>query len=82
MRIAGTTGAVRGGHRMRTTERDEQAPRRPDRLHRGWDAPTEIDQAMGARLSSVWMLDCFIYVAFTSTSTPCGSLAGECPPRM
>jgi putative transposase len=68
MGIAGITGAVRGRHRTRTTVRDEKAPRHPDLVKRGWNAPTGmdpgIDQLWVADFSYVWTLAGFVYVAF------------------
>ena len=64
MTIAGITGAVRGRHRTRTTVRDESAPRHPDLVKRGWNAPTGIDQLWVADFSYVWTLDGFVYVSF------------------
>jgi transposase InsO family protein len=64
MRIAGITGAVRGKHQTRTTVADDQAIRHPDHVHRGWDAPTEVDQLWVADFSYVWTLAGFVYVAF------------------
>jgi putative transposase len=64
MGIAGITGAVRGRHRTRTTVRDEKAPRHPDLVKRGWDAPTGVDQLWVADFSYVWTLAGFVYVAF------------------
>lgn len=51
MRIVGITGAVRGRHRIRTTIRDHSAPRHPDLVRRGWDAPTTTDQLWVADFS-------------------------------
>jgi putative transposase len=39
MAIGGLTGAVRGRHRTTTTRRDQRAPRHPDLVRRGWNAP-------------------------------------------
>jgi putative transposase len=64
MGIAGITGAVRGRHRTRTTVRDEKAPRHPDLVNRGWNAPTATDQLWVADFSYVWTLAGFVYVAF------------------
>ena len=64
MRLAGITGAVRGRHRTRTTVRDQTAPRHPDLVRRGWNAPTGIDQLWVADFSYVWTLAGFVYVAF------------------
>ena len=47
-----------------TTRRDETAPRHPDLVQRGWDAPTGIDQLWVADFSYVWTLAGFVYVAF------------------
>jgi putative transposase len=64
MQIAGISGAVRGRHRTRTTRRDASAPRHPDRVNRGWNAPTEVDELWVADFSYVWTLAGFVYVAF------------------
>jgi putative transposase len=64
MGIAGITGAVRGRHRTRTTVRDKKAPRHPDLVKRGWNAPTGVDQLWVADFSYVWTLTGFVYVAF------------------
>lgn len=64
MAIGGITGAVRGRHRTRTTQRDEQAARHPDLVGRGWNRPTGIDQLWVADFSYVWTLTGFVYVAF------------------
>lgn len=64
MGIAGITGAVRGRHRTTTTRRSDQAPRHPDLVNRGWDAPTAPDQLWVADFSYVWTLTGFVYVAF------------------
>jgi putative transposase len=64
MRLAGISGAVRGKHRTVTTDSDRAAPRHPDRVHRGWQAPTGTDQLWVADFSYVWTLAGFCYVAF------------------
>jgi putative transposase len=64
MGIAGISGAVRGRHRTRTTHRDASAPRHPDRVNRGWHAPTGTDELWVADFSYVWTLAGFVYVAF------------------
>ena len=64
MTIAGVRGAVRGQHRTVTTRRDQRAPRYPDLVGRGWDAPTGPDQLWVADFSYVWTLAGFCYVAF------------------
>jgi putative transposase len=64
MEIAGITGAVRGKHRTLTTRSDRSAPRHPDLVKRGWDAPTGPDQLWVADFSYVWTLAGFVYVAF------------------
>src|SRR4051812_8138251 len=64
MGIAGLRGAVRGRHRTGTTSRDQRAPRHPDLVGRGWDAPTAPDQLWVADFSYVWTLAGFCYVAF------------------
>jgi putative transposase len=64
MRIAGLSGAVRGRHRTVTTRPDRSAPRHPDLVKRGWDAPTAPDQLWVADFSYVWTLAGFVYVAF------------------
>lgn len=64
MAIGGITGAVRGRHRTRTTQRDEQAARHPDLVGRGWNRPTGLDQLWVADFSYVWTLTGFVYVAF------------------
>ena len=64
MGIAGITGAVRGRHRTTTTRRDNSAPRHPDLVKRGWDAPAGPDQLWVADFSYVWTLAGFCYAAF------------------
>ncbi len=64
MRLAGITGAVRGRHTTRTTVREVGAPRHPDLVKRGWDAPTAPDQLWVGDFSYVWTLTGFVYVAF------------------
>jgi transposase InsO family protein len=64
MGIAGISGAVRGKHRTVTTRSDRSAPRHPDLVKRGWDAPTWTDQLWVADFSYVWTLVGFCYVAF------------------
>ncbi|MBM9469627.1 IS3 family transposase [Nakamurella leprariae] len=64
MAIGGISGAVRGRHRTRTTERDDRAARHPDLVQRGWDRPTGPDQLWVADFSSVWTLTGLVYVAF------------------
>jgi putative transposase len=64
MGIAGISGAVRGKHRTVTTRPDRSAPRHPDLVKRGWDAPTGTDQLWVADFSYVWTLAGFCYVAF------------------
>jgi putative transposase len=64
MRLAGITGVVRGRHTTRTTIRDVGAPRHPDLVKRGWDAPSAPDQLWVADFSYVWTLTGFVYVAF------------------
>lgn len=64
MRLAGISGAVRGRHKTVTTRRDDRAPRHPDLVKRGWDAPTEPDQLWVADFTYVWTLAGFVYVAF------------------
>jgi transposase InsO family protein len=64
MAVAGITGAVRGRHRTVTTRSDRSAPRQPDLVQRGWDAPTGTDQLWVADFSYVWTLAGFCYVAF------------------
>src|SRR5215217_2847617 len=64
MGIAAVTGAVRGRHRTATTGRDERAPRHPDLVARGWQAPTAPNQLWVADFSYVWTLAGFCYVAF------------------
>ena len=64
MKIAGIRGVIRGRHATRTTVRDQSAPRHPDLVSRGWDAPTGIDQLWVADFSYVWTLTGFCYVAF------------------
>jgi putative transposase len=64
MRIGGIAGTVRGRHRTVTTQRDQTAPRHPDLVKRGWDAPSGVDQLWVADFSYVWTLAGFVYVAF------------------
>ena len=64
MKIGGMVGTVRGKHRTVTTRRDEDAPRHPDLVRRGWHAPTATDQLWVADFSYVWTLAGFVYVAF------------------
>lgn len=64
MAIAGIQGVTRGRHSVRTTVRDQDAPRHPDLVKRGWDAPTGVDQLWVADFSYVWTLTGFVYVAF------------------
>jgi putative transposase len=64
MRIAGIQGAVRGQHRTVTTRRDQQAPRHPDLVGRGWNVPSSPDELWVADFSYVWTLAGFVYVAF------------------
>jgi putative transposase len=64
MKIAGIRGVIRGRHATRTTVRDQSAPRHPDLVSRGWDAPTGVDQLWVADFSYVWTLTGFVYVAF------------------
>ena len=64
MGIAGITGVVRGRHTTRTTVRQVGAPRHPDLVKRGWDAPCAPDQLWVADFSYVWTLTGFVYVAF------------------
>jgi transposase InsO family protein len=63
-RLAGISGTVRRKHRTVTTETDRTAPRHPDLVRRGLQAPTAIDQLWVADFSYVWTLAGFIYVAF------------------
>jgi transposase InsO family protein len=56
--------AVRGRHATRTTVREVGAPRHPDLVKRGWDAPCAPDQLWVADFSYVWTLTGFVYVAF------------------
>lgn len=44
MSIAGIHGMTRSRHTVRTTVRDDTAPRHPDLVKRGWDTPTGVDQ--------------------------------------
>jgi putative transposase len=64
MRLAGIHGVVRGRHASTTTRRDASAPRHPDLVGRGWDAPTAVDELWVADFSYVWTLAGFVYVAF------------------
>jgi putative transposase len=64
MAIGGIRGVVRGRHRTVTTRTDHRAPRHPDLVKRGWDAPTGPDQLWVADFSYVWTLAGFVYVAF------------------
>ena len=63
MGIAGITGAVRGRRRTVTTRSDRSAPRHPDLVKRGWDAPTAPDRLWVADFSYVWTLAGFVYLA-------------------
>lgn len=64
MRIAGIRGVVRGRHGTVTTRSDRGAPRHPDLVGRGWDAPADVDELWVADFSYVWTLAGFVYVAF------------------
>jgi putative transposase len=64
MRLAGIRGVVRGRHGTVTTRPDRGAPRHPDLVGRGWDAPTDVDELWVADFSYVWTLTGFVYVAF------------------
>lgn len=64
MSIAGIHGVTRGRHTERTTVRDNAAPRHPDLVKRGWNAPTGPDELWVADFSYVWTLTGFVYVAF------------------
>ena len=64
MRLAGIRGVVRGRQRTTTTRRDATAPRHPDLVNRGWDAPSTTDELWVADFSYVWTLAGFVYVAF------------------
>jgi putative transposase len=64
MKIAGISGIVRGKHRTVTTRRDQNAPRHPDLVHRGWNTPSSSDELWVADFSYVWTLAGFVYVAF------------------
>lgn len=66
MRIASIHGVVRGRHTIRTTERDEKAPRHPDLVGRRWSEPTGPDQLWVADFTYVWTLAGFCYVAFVT----------------
>lgn len=44
MRLAGIRGVLRGRHGTITTRPDRGAPRHPDLVERGWDAPTATDE--------------------------------------
>lgn len=54
MRIAGIREVVRGRHHTTTTPRDASAPRHPDLVSRGWDAPEAVDELWVADFSYVW----------------------------
>ena len=64
MGLAGIRGVVRGRHSTTTTRPDASAPRHPDLVHRGWDAPKAVDELWVADFSYVWTLAGFVYVAF------------------
>mgnify|MGYP003379745806 CR=1 FL=1 len=51
MAIAGIQGVTRGRHSLRTTVRDQGAPRHPDLVKRGWDTPTGQDELWVADFS-------------------------------
>ena len=42
----------------------QAAPRHPDLVQRGWDAPKAVDELWVADFSYVWTLAGFVYVAF------------------
>ncbi|WP_373290188.1 IS3 family transposase [Pilimelia terevasa] len=63
MRIAGIRGAVRGRHRIRTTDSDRTAARHPDLVGRNWAGPSAPDQLWVADFTYVWTLAGFVYVA-------------------
>ncbi len=64
MVLAGIRGVVRGRHSTTTTRRDASAPRHPDLVQRGWQAPKAVDELWVADFSYVWTLAGFVYVAF------------------
>jgi putative transposase len=64
MGLAGIRGVVRGRHSTITTRPDASAPRHPDLVQRGWDAPKAVDELWVADFSYVWTLAGFCYVAF------------------
>ncbi len=66
MRIAGIHGVARGRSRVRTTERDQTAPRHPDHIQRRWDLPTCPDQWWVADFTYVRTLAGFCYVSFVT----------------
>jgi putative transposase len=66
MRILGISGAVRGKHRIVTTERNDTAPRHPDHIKRAWHAPTGPDIWWVADFTYVWTLAGFCYVSFVT----------------
>lgn len=64
MRIAGIDGVRRGRRYTVTTERDDKAPRHPDRAKRRWFLPTRPDQWWVADFTYVWTTQGFCYVSF------------------
>lgn len=64
MRIAGIQGVRRGKHVVRTTVRDDRAPRHPDLVKRAWDAPNKPDSVWVADFTYVWASCGFVYVSF------------------
>ena len=64
MGLSGIRGVVRGRHSTITTRRDTSAPRYPDLVGRGWNAPATVDELWVADFSYVWTLTGFVYVAF------------------
>lgn len=66
MGIAGIEGVSRGKHVTTTTERNDKAPRHPDRVKRAWDAPKRPDLLWVADFTYVWTLAGFCYVSFVT----------------
>ena len=66
MKVAGIEGVSRAKHSTVTTNRDDAAPRYPDRVNRQWRAPTGSDQLWVADFSYVWTLAGFCYVSFVT----------------
>jgi putative transposase len=64
MRIAGVQGVRRGAHHTVTTTRDDQVPRHPDLVRRGWKTPNRPDAIWVADFTYVWTAGGFCYVSF------------------